>query len=150
MEEKAFELELELEDGYRFLTRFDMEGVPDLITDEPPPIGEGVGPSPSRMLALASANCLAASLLFCFKKARVDVAGLKVRVRTELTRNDKGRIRIGSIHVVLRPDIQPDDRDRIQRCLSLFEDFCLVTESIRSGIEVNVEVDPIVQNLDPA
>jgi len=150
MEEKAFEFDLELQDGYRFLTRFDLEGIPDLITDEPPPIGEGVGPSPSRLLALSCANCLGASLLFCFKKARVDVAGLKVRVRTELARNEKGRLRIGGIQVVLQPDIQPDDRDRIGRCLSLYEDFCLVTESIRSGIEVDVKVDPIVGVAAPA
>jgi organic hydroperoxide reductase OsmC/OhrA len=149
MEEKAFEFELELEDGYRFLTRFDLEGIPDLITDEPPPIGEGTGPNPSRLLALSSANCLAASLLFCFKKARVDVTGLKARVRAELGRNEKGRLRILQLKVLLQPGIQAGDRDRINRCLSLYEDFCLVTESLRSGIQVDVEVDPIVQETDP-
>jgi hypothetical protein len=33
----------------------------------------------------------------------------------------------------------------MRRCLELFEDFCVVTQSVRSGIAVDVSVEPIAQ-----
>jgi len=32
------------------------------------------------------------------------------------------------------------DRERMNRCLEIFEDFCLVTQSVRKGIDVQVDV----------
>jgi hypothetical protein len=32
----------------------------------------------------------------------------------------------------------------VGRCLDLFEDFCIVTESVRKGIDVQVKVVPSV------
>jgi hypothetical protein len=34
----------------------------------------------------------------------------------------------------------------VSRCLGLFEDFCIVTESVRQGVRVDVEVEtaPVV------
>ena len=50
-------------------------------------------------------------------------------------------MRIGSLRVRLSPDVPPADRERMGRCLELFEDFCIVTESVRQGINVEVAVD---------
>src|SRR5574341_865351 len=95
--EKINRTTLSREEGYRFRVRFDHEGMPDLLTDESPPIGEGKGPTPSRLLATAVANCLAASLLFCLEKARIRLEGLEAEVVTEFTRNEAGRLRIGGM-----------------------------------------------------
>ncbi len=134
---------LSLEEGYRFRVRFDREGIPDLLTDESPPIGEDTGPSPSRLLAAAIGNCLAASLLFCLRKARLGVEGLEVEVFTTFTRNQAGRLRIGTIQVRLHPSWTEETAAKAQRCLGLFEDFCLVTESVRHGVPVEIAVSGI-------
>ena len=139
--EKTSRTMLTQEAGYRFRVRFDREGLPDLMTDESPPIGEGKGPNPSRLLATAVGNCLAASLLFCLGKARLSVDGLEAEVLTEFTRNEAGRLRIGGIKVRLLPKWTEETAAKAQRCLQIFEDFCVVTQAVRTGVPVEVEVE---------
>ncbi len=138
---ERFALSLTLQDGYAFAADFAQEGVPPLLVDEPPPLGAGQGPNPARLLAVAVASCLSASLLFCLRKARIDVAAFRTTVEGTLARNESGRMRIGGIRVRLAPQVAPEQRDRMGRCLDLFEDFCIVTESVRQGIEVDVAVE---------
>lgn len=131
-----------LQDGYRFLVDFQQEGVPGLLLDEPEPLGEGRGPNAARVLAAAVGNCLSASALFCLRKARVDVRGMRTTVRASLVRTERGRLRVGAIRVRIHPEVAAADLDRIDRCLALFEDYCVVTQSVREGLEVAVEVEP--------
>jgi organic hydroperoxide reductase OsmC/OhrA len=141
--EKTSRTMLTQEAGYRFRVRFDREGLPDLITDESPPIGEGKGPNPSRLLATAVGNCLAASLLFCLGKARLSMDGLEAEVLTEFTRNEAGRLRIGGIKVRLLPKWTEETAAKAQGCLQIYEDFCVVTQAVRHGVPVEVQVDGI-------
>ena len=138
--EKANRTTMTREAGYRFRVRFDHEGMPDLTTDEPPPVGEGKGPSPSRLLATAVGSCMAASLLFCLGKARLSIEGLEAEVLIEFTRNKAGRLRIGNIKVRLLPKWSQETAAKAQRCLQIFEDFCVVTQAVRNGVPVDVEV----------
>jgi hypothetical protein len=55
------------QDKYRFLVDFGPAIAPTLA-DEPPPLGDGAGPSPTQLLAAAIANCLSSSLLFAHGK----------------------------------------------------------------------------------
>ncbi|MDE3206464.1 MAG: OsmC family protein [Acidobacteriota bacterium] len=138
---EGFEVRLEQQDLYRFLALFDQDGVGPLAIDEPPPLGAGDGPNASRLLATAVGHCLSASSLFCLNKARVPVHGVHTTVTGEYQRNERGRLRIGGLKVHLHLDVDAADRPRMSRCLSLFEDFCVVTASVRDGIDVAVEVD---------
>ncbi len=126
---------------YQFLADFGMAGVEPLRIDEPQPLGQGAGPNASRVLASAVGACLAASALYCLERARVPVDGVRATVDGELTRNEAGRLRIRRIAARLELDVASEDRDRIQRCVGLFEDFCVVTQSVRDGIEVDVSVE---------
>lgn len=139
--EKANRTTMTREAGYRFRVRFDSEGVPDLITDESPPLGEGKGPNPSRLLAAAVGNCLAASLLFCLGKARLSVEGLEAEVLTEFTRNEAGRLRIGRMKVRLVPKWTEETAAKAQRCLQIFEDFCVVAQAVQHGVPVEIQVE---------
>lgn len=97
MSEQVFEISLELQDGYRFDVDFGLTGVPALRMDEPEPLGAGEGPNAARLLAAAIGNCLASSALFCMRKARVPVTGMRAEVRTTLGRNEAGRLRVHDI-----------------------------------------------------
>ena len=141
-EGRAFALDLNFKDGYQFAVDFQQPGVPDLVVDEHPPLGAGRGPSPARMLATAVGHCLASSFLFCVRKARVEVRAFTVRVEGTMVRNERGRLRVGQLKVRLAPEVHAEDRERIGRCLELFEDFCIVTQSVRQGLKVDVEVVP--------
>ena len=141
MDEKPIVTTMELQDGYRFLVHFDQDGVAPLLMDEAPPLGEAQGPSPSRVLAAAIGNCLSASALFCLRKARVAVKGMRTTVETRMNRNAAGRLRIGGVTVRIAVDVAPEDGPRMRRCLGLFEDFCVVTQSVRGGIPVDVSLE---------
>jgi organic hydroperoxide reductase OsmC/OhrA len=141
MADTPFTLELTLQSGYVFTVDFGPDGIPDLTVDEPPPLGTGIGPNATRLIAAAIGNCLGASLLFCLRRSRIPVKQLHASVEGTLVRDARGRARIGEIRVKLAPDVAPQDRERMDRCLKLFEEYCVVTESVRAGIPVAVEVE---------
>lgn len=141
MDEREFNLTLTLLDGMQFDTRFDGEKMSNLLFDEPEPMGEEEGPNAARVLGAAVGNCLSASLLFCLRKARVSVEGMRTEVRGTVARNEKGRLRVERIAVRILSEIPPEDQSRVDRCLKVFEDFCIVSASVRQGVEIDVEVD---------
>jgi uncharacterized OsmC-like protein len=141
VEERDFSVEVTLRDGYEMAVDFGLDGVDALTVDEPPPLGEAAGPNPARLLGAAVGSCMGASLLFCMRRARVPVDGLRTRVEGTVVRNEQGRMRIGALRVKLMPRVG-EDGARMERCLELFEDFCIVGQSVRDGIPLTVEVEP--------
>jgi uncharacterized OsmC-like protein len=140
-EPARFSITMDHVEGYEFRVKFDKEQFGELLMDEPPPLGGDRAPNASRLLAAAVGNCLSASLLFCAKKARVDIEGIHTEVSVEMSRNEQGRIRIGRIEVGITPDLGEADPQKAERCLSVFEDYCVVTQSVRAGIDVSVKVN---------
>lgn len=140
-DEREFTLTLRRGEGFEFDTEFDGEKMSNLLFDEPPPLGEDEGPNAARVLGAAVGNCLSASLLFCLEKARVNVEGMETEVRGKIVRNERGRFRVGSVAVRILTEIPPEDQPRVDRCLKVFEDFCIVSASVRQGIRIDVEVD---------
>ncbi|MFX1377320.1 MAG: OsmC family protein [Promethearchaeota archaeon] len=108
-----------------------------------------LGPNPSRLLALGVLGCLSASFIFCLKKRNFRVDDFKAEAEVAFTRNEKNFWRIKNIEVNIFPTItDPDTLKRAKQCLksskegvSFFEQFCIVTQSVRSGIEVNVNLE---------
>jgi uncharacterized OsmC-like protein len=142
-ENGTFSLSLERLQNYEFKTKFDWAHLDPIILDEPAPLGQNRGPNASRLLAAAVGNCLSASLLFCLEKAKIEVNSLKTEVTGTLRRNEKGRLRIGKLDVHITVEAHSETPQRTTRCLELFEDYCVVTASVKKGIEVNVLVtDP--------
>lgn len=145
MDETGFEVQLTLQRDYQFTADFGFPGAPELTLDEPRPLGEGAGPNAARVLAAAVGDCLSASYLFCMRRARIEVQSLQTTVTGTFTRNANGRVRIGELRVRLAPALGPHAPERAARCLELFEDFCVVTQSVRDGIDVQVAVEPALE-----
>jgi uncharacterized OsmC-like protein len=142
-EEKTFKVSMKREEGYVFKVDFGLSGVKEFIMDEPAPVGDDSGPNASKVLAAAMGNCLTASLMFCLQKARAEVGDIETKVEGKLRRNEKGRWRVAEVNVEISPEIDLEVfQSQYDRCHGLFEDFCIVSQSIQEGIPINVEVKP--------
>ena len=137
-----FRTDLVQRDHFRFDVTFEDDSWTPIVVDEPAPLGAGAGPNAARLLAAAVGNCLAASLLLCLEKARVDLVDLRATVNGTMERNERGRFRISGLDVTITPTIDGEPSRKYDRCLDLFEDFCIVTQSVRDGIDVDVAVEP--------
>lgn len=136
-----FSISVDRQQGYVFRTRFDKPGYPELVMDEPPPLGADSAPNPARVLAAAVGNCLAASLLFCITRKGGAVGKIHAGVKVRIARNENKRLRVAGIQVTLSPELDAAALAKAKECLPLFEDFCTVTASIRQGIPVEVSVE---------
>lgn len=135
-----FSLRVDQVEGFEFRVQFDKAQFAPLAMDEPPPLGRDSAPNAARILAAAVGNCLAASLVFCLKKANVAACGVAADVTVDIVRNETRRLRIGKICVTLHTEL-PAQHPALTECLSTFEDYCLVTQSVRKGIDVDVRVE---------
>jgi uncharacterized OsmC-like protein len=136
-----FALRIEPIDGFEYRVRFDKNNYPELRLDEPAPLGKDSAPNPARLLRAAVGDCLTAGLLFCLKRAGAAGATVSADVQVEIERNERKRLRIGRIAAELHPAgaiAQPT----LDRCIADFEDLCIVTQSVREGLDVRVTIGP--------
>ena len=139
-EEGGFEVDLSRVEGFEFKVDFGLEDVGDLVMDEPEPVGGGSGPNASKVLAAAVGNCLSASLLFCLQRAKAEVKGVEASVSGVVARNEEGRWRISEMNVELEPEVPEEYGAQLERCIEIFENFCIVSQSIQQGIPISVKV----------
>ena len=131
---------LVLQSDYRFEVDFDMPGVPTIVTDSTAPLGQGAGPDAEKLLLPAVANCLSASLLFSLRKFKNDTVTMRTTAGAELVRNEQGRLRVGSIQVQIQLGAAADGLKHLDRSIAQFEDYCVVTQSVRTAIPVGVRI----------
>jgi uncharacterized OsmC-like protein len=124
---------------YQFDTEFG-PGIPPVMADEPPPLGQGAGPSPMHLLCAAVGNCLSASLLFSLRKYKQQPEPIACEVAANVGRNAENRLRVLGMDVRLSLGVPAAGIEHLQRVLDTFEDFCTVTASVRAGFPVQVTV----------
>ena len=113
-----------------------------LLMDEPSPLGTLIGPNASRMLSAAVGNCLSVSLAFCLRKSKVDLKGIRTEVAPIVERDNEGFWRVVRLAAKIRVEVaESTEPSRLQRCLEIFENYCVVTGAVRSGIKVDVKVE---------
>ena len=139
-EDQGIRLLLEQEGPYAFKVSFDGTALEALHTDEATPLGGGTGPGPSDLLLAAVANCLSASLLFALRKFKNAPGPITVEIKADKVRNDAGRWRIPKARVRILLADSAASFEHFDRILGQFEQFCIVTQSVREGIAVGVTV----------
>jgi organic hydroperoxide reductase OsmC/OhrA len=135
--------ELAQVERYRFEARYPGQPFGPITLDEPEPTGGGVGPGPIQVLATAVGHCLSSTLLNTLERARVPCGPINTVVEVEVGRNDRGRLRVRRLSVGVRASpVHPEDRERFDHCVSVFEDFCTVSGAVREGIQIVTHVAP--------
>lgn len=131
---------LEQDGDYAFRVSFADTALESLLTDEASPLGNDRGPNPARLLLASVANCLVASLLFALRKQKNQPGQLRAEITASLMRNADGRWRIPQAFVELQLPEGNEHYQHLDRVLAQFEEFCIVTQSVRQGIDVQVTV----------
>ena len=139
MSDELVRVELVQQADYRFDTRFGGD-VPAVLTDEPPPLGTGRGPSPVQLLCAAVGNCLSDSLIFALRKYKQTPEPLRCSVEAQVGRNAEGRVRVLAMQARLQLGVPAGQLQHLDRVLSQFEAFCTVTQSVGQGIAIRTEV----------
>lgn len=131
---------LEQEGAYAFRVNFEGTELDALHTDEPVPLGAGSGPNPSALLLTSLANCLSASLLFALRKFKNSPGPIRAEIVAKKERNEEGRWRIPRAEVTILLSDNVDALEHLGRVVAQFEEFCIVTQSVREGIDVTVRI----------
>ena len=139
MTNKTIRVELTQRHDYRFDIAFG-DDIPVMTSDEPAPLGTGLGPSPVQMLCAAVGNCLSDSLLFAFRKFKQVPEPMHCTVNAEVGRNAENRLRVLNMTAQIRLGVEASALQQVDHVLAQFEEFCTVTQSVRQGIPVTVEV----------
>ncbi len=139
MSDETITVRLQQQHDYQFRVDFGGE-VPPLQADEPPPLGQGQGPSPVQLLAAAVGNCLSDSLLFALRKFKQQPEPIATEVTAQVGRNAEGRLRVLGMEARLTLGKAAAQLEHLDRVLTQFEAFCTVTQSVGQGIPVAVSV----------
>jgi uncharacterized OsmC-like protein len=130
---------LEQAQDYQFDIHFGAT-LPALRADEPPPLGQGQGPTPVQLLAAAVGNCMADSLLFALRKFKQAPEPLRCEVSAETGRNAEGRVRVVQMTARLTLGVPASALQHLDRVLASFEAYCTVTQTVGAAVPITVEV----------
>jgi uncharacterized OsmC-like protein len=139
MAEKTITVELRQRSNYQFDIEFS-EGMPQLMSDEPAPLGEGKGPSPVQMLAASVGNCLSDSLFFALAKFKQRPEPIHTTVNALVGRNAEGRMRVLHMDAQIHLGVEANKLEHLDRALEQFQEFCTVTQSVGQGIPIHIRV----------
>ena len=120
-----------------------IKNLPEIyVDDENEDQNDMLGPDPSRLLTSAIVGCLSASYVYCMQKKKLNFDRYEAEAEYIGKRNEEGLWRVKEINIKLKPDSDDEKiKKRIKQCSKIFERTCTVTESVRAGIKVNVDID---------
>ncbi|NMC07262.1 MAG: OsmC family protein [Candidatus Lokiarchaeota archaeon] len=116
-----------------------------LQIDEPETFhGADTGPSAAEYLAIGVGGCLGTSFAHCARQVDLPIASIKVIVDVDMHHGGEDRtrpLRITGMATELVVTLKDEsDMDVFDLCVESFKKYCVVTQSVISGIPVDVKV----------
>jgi organic hydroperoxide reductase OsmC/OhrA len=128
-------------DRYRFELSYPGTSLRPITVDEAAPVGTGAGPDPAQALAGAVGHCLSSTLFNTLERSHVRATRIRTTVTVTFGRNATGRKRVVGLEAQIEcAPIDESDRDRFDRCVAIFEDYCTVTGAVREGVQVRTQI----------
>jgi uncharacterized OsmC-like protein len=125
--------------NYHFETEFG-GGLAPYATDEPAPLGSGLGPSPTQMLLAAVGSCMSSSFHFAMMKFHEAPGQIETKATATIGRNEANRLRVQAIDVAISFAVPAANIGHMERIAGQFEQFCTVGASVAQSIPIHVTV----------
>lgn len=125
--------------NFHFETAFG-EGLSDYATDEPAPLGTGLGPSPTQMLLAAVGSCMSSSFHFAMSKFHEAPGQIVTKATATIGRDEAKRLRVQAIDIAISFAATAGSIGHMERIAGQFEQFCTVGASVARGIPIHVTV----------
>lgn len=136
-------IELEWLEGEDFKIRFNSEGLKlTLVVERSRVPPEKVGGEARMLLAAALAECMASTLFFLLKWAKVEVKRFGATANAVTGKDENGRLNVDRVDLTLNLDIPKDEETlkKFERVKTLFKRGCLMSRSLEKGIKVNYSI----------
>jgi uncharacterized OsmC-like protein len=125
--------------GFHFETDFG-PALPAYATDEPAPLGTGIGPSPTQMLLAAIGSCMSSSFHFAMTKFHENPGQIVTHAQATVGRDGANHLRVQAIDIAISFAAPAASIGHMERIAGQFEQFCTVGASVARGIPIHITV----------
>ncbi len=138
----SFQVEAQTEAGIQQTWQTQSVGASDTLRAAIPPEfqGPGGGYSPEDFYALALANCFVATFKVFAEKSKLGFASLKVNLKLEVDRNEKGAPWMARAHLQARLK-GVESQERALHLLQKTSQSCLVLNSVKTEKTFDFQVE---------
>ena len=114
--------------------------------DAQPPLGDGTGPGPKKLLLISLAGCTGMDVVSLLKKMRVPFTGLEIGVDADLTEeHPKVYSEIRITYRVFGTDL---DKEKVQKAVGLSQErYCGVSAMLRENSPLTYTVGYVDQDI---
>ena len=131
---KGAKLKLIGENDYRLI--FDHDALTDIdveLSKIPEDRRFGVARS---LLAASATYCMSGAINYMLRARGVDVTGISAASSVKMGKDDKGKSFVEGLDLEIHVDVPDESKDVLDHCISILKDGCLVTKSLKKGIQV--------------
>ncbi|MHA1273308.1 MAG: OsmC family protein [Promethearchaeota archaeon] len=138
------QIKIEYSENLHFIAS--ARGFSNIHIDEPKSFhGTNLGPSSVEYLLIGIGGCIGSTFIYCFRKNKIEIENFSIIVDGQLKHiGPKNRLRLINVDVFI--DFKPkpgQEKEKIELCKKIYEEHCIVSNSIKAGLPINVKMNLI-------